>query len=232
MCEHQRKLVAWLDQELGHDESAEMERHVESCAECRRLAAVYKQVGAAVVAYADEMAAASDHGKAKIWQAGGTGMALRAGAAAAVAIALLIFLVPRGFYSHGVNLHIGYSHIGYSHGVTPKTQLHTQQQPAVTSRPAPTVQEPSQEAALSPATTAQTARRRKMPVVAKNRYAGWPPNEDEPGITIAIPGDAMFPPGAVPEGVDFVAELNVAPEGWARQLRMQPELVTYQRRTR
>ncbi len=36
---------------------------------------------------------------------------------------------------------------------------------------------------------------------------------DQPMIQIAIPADEMFPPGAVPEGMHFVADLTIAP-GW------------------
>jgi hypothetical protein len=42
-----------------------------------------------------------------------------------------------------------------------------------------------------------------------------------PAIQIAIPGDAIFPPGAVPEGVNFVANLSLA-DGSVQGLRLQP----------
>jgi hypothetical protein len=44
----------------------------------------------------------------------------------------------------------------------------------------------------------------------------------ESAIQIAIPADAMFPPGAVPEGVSFVAELSIAADGSVQNLRLQP----------
>jgi len=44
----------------------------------------------------------------------------------------------------------------------------------------------------------------------------------EPAIQIAIPAEAIFPPGAVPEGVNFVAELSIAADGSAQGLRLQP----------
>jgi hypothetical protein len=43
----------------------------------------------------------------------------------------------------------------------------------------------------------------------------------EPAIQIAIPGDAMFPPGALPEGVSFVAELSVAADGSPERIHLQ-----------
>ena len=44
----------------------------------------------------------------------------------------------------------------------------------------------------------------------------------EPAIQIAIPAEAMFPPGAVPEGLTFIADLSMAADGSAQGLRLQP----------
>jgi hypothetical protein len=41
----------------------------------------------------------------------------------------------------------------------------------------------------------------------------------------------MFPPGAVPEGINFVAELSIAQDGSAQRLRLQPRLVGWERRS-
>jgi hypothetical protein len=51
----------------------------------------------------------------------------------------------------------------------------------------------------------------------------------EPAIEIAIPSDAMFPPGAVPEGVSFVADVTLGADGSAERLRLQPRLVKFER---
>ncbi len=49
--------------------------------------------------------------------------------------------------------------------------------------------------------------------------ANW--TSDEPAIQIAIPVEAMFPPGAVPEGITFIADLSMAPDGSIQGLRLQ-----------
>lgn len=41
-------------------------------------------------------------------------------------------------------------------------------------------------------------------------------------VEIAIPAEAMFPPGAVPEGMNLVAELSIAPDGSVEGLRLRP----------
>jgi anti-sigma factor RsiW len=40
-------------------------------------------------------------------------------------------------------------------------------------------------------------------------------------IQIAIPAEAMFPPGAVPNGINFIAELTIASDGSVKQVRLR-----------
>jgi anti-sigma factor RsiW len=40
-------------------------------------------------------------------------------------------------------------------------------------------------------------------------------------IEIAIPAEAMFPPGAMPNGVNFVADVRIAPDGSVQQVRLR-----------
>jgi Putative zinc-finger len=66
---------------------------------------------------------------------------------------------------------------------------------------------------LTPVHRAHATAHRKAPT------ANWA--MAEPAIQIAIPADAMFPPGAVPEGVNFVANLSLA-DGSVQAIRLQP----------
>jgi anti-sigma factor RsiW len=52
----------------------------------------------------------------------------------------------------------------------------------------------------------------------------------EPSIQVAIPAESMFPPGAVPEGVNFTAEVTFGPDGSAQQIRLRPHLIEFERR--
>jgi anti-sigma factor RsiW len=58
--------------------------------------------------------------------------------------------------------------------------------------------------------------------------ANWQPAE--PAIQISIPAESMFPPGAVPEGVNFIADLSIAADGSAEQIRLRPRLMEVERR--
>lgn len=66
------------------------------------------------------------------------------------------------------------------------------------------------------------------PQPGKNQIANWPPTE--PAIQIAIPAESMFPPGAIPEGVNFTADLSIAADGSAQQIRLRPRLLGFERR--
>ena len=40
-------------------------------------------------------------------------------------------------------------------------------------------------------------------------------------IQIAIPAEAMFPPGALPDGINFIADLRIAPDGSVKQVSLR-----------
>jgi anti-sigma factor RsiW len=66
----------------------------------------------------------------------------------------------------------------------------------------------------------KTARRRHTISRVSSQNANWLPAETR--IQIAIPADAMFPPGALPEGISFIADLSIAADGSAQRLHLQP----------
>ena len=61
-------------------------------------------------------------------------------------------------------------------------------------------------------------RRHAVPLV-QERPVKW--QSTETAVQIAIPAEAMFPPGAMPEGMNFIAELSIAPDGSVQQLRLR-----------
>jgi len=80
---------------------------------------------------------------------------------------------------------------------------------------------------VSPAIIPETApkpvkavHRRRGIAPAKIPNANWV--QPETAIQIAIPVEAMFPPGAVPEGIIFIADVRMATDGSVQGLRLQP----------
>jgi hypothetical protein len=62
--------------------------------------------------------------------------------------------------------------------------------------------------------------RRRGIAPAKTANANWA--LPETAIQIAIPVEAMFAPGAVPEGITFIADVSMAADGSVQGLRLQP----------
>src|SRR6202043_2129345 len=62
---------------------------------------------------------------------------------------------------------------------------------------------------------------RKRPAVPpiQEHPVKWQPTET--AVQIAIPADAMFPPGAMPKGMNFIAELSIAADGSVEQVRLR-----------
>jgi Putative zinc-finger len=65
-----------------------------------------------------------------------------------------------------------------------------------------------------------TVLRPRVPKRVRAQAAAWQPAERT--IQIIIPADALFPPGAFPEGVGFVADLRLASDGSASGLALRP----------
>lgn len=209
MCEFSEKLVAWLDRELAAEESAEVERHLEVCAPCRSRVDTYKRVSAGFDAYCENALASSARRSTNPW----TAVVAAAGAAATLAALFLLW---------------------------PKTPV---RQPAVqVSRQVPVASTAAAASApLSCVRSAPAVRRRPSTPPAQPRPKNVEPAASpaqntsfapqEPVIQISIPADDMFPPGAVPQGMHFIADVTISPDGSAERLRLRPRLAGFERST-
>jgi anti-sigma factor RsiW len=193
MCDAETNLVAWLDGELPAEEAVSVERHVAMCGECRGRIVAFRRVSENVDLYCDAVMAVKARPRVPRWTMPGL-------AFAAAAIVLFV-VVPRT-------------------SVPPPPVL------------TPTISDASTNARNSAATISaaetspRTAKLRRTihqrPHVGSAinaEAAKWQPNET--AVQIAIPADAMFPPGAMPKGLNFVAELSIAPDGSVRQVRLR-----------
>jgi len=207
MCDFSGKLIAWLDQELPAGEAAEVERHLADCSQCRSDAETFKQVSGELDAYCDSAIASSGRRAALRWAP----VASAAGAVAA--LAALFLAMPR-------------AHVQPPAFHAPQTVISASSAALAAGVPA----------SIS---SIQKTRRRlsAIPASIRNVNSAPAPNQnaglqlDQPMIQIAIPADEMFPPGAVPEGMNFVADLTIGPDGSAERLRLRPRLAGFERRT-
>jgi anti-sigma factor RsiW len=76
--------------------------------------------------------------------------------------------------------------------------------------------------------TTQATKLAQAKAGAQAEETDWAPTE--PALEIAIPADAILPPGAAPEGVSFDADVTIAPDGSAQQVRLRPRLTEFERR--
>jgi anti-sigma factor RsiW len=65
----------------------------------------------------------------------------------------------------------------------------------------------------------KSIRRRHAVPPVQERPVKWQPTET--AVQIAIPADAVFPPGAMPKGMNFIAELSIAPDGSIQEVRLR-----------
>lgn len=214
MCEFSVRLIAWLDHELPAEQAAKVERHVRVCHECRTEVEVYRQVSETIDAYCDAaLVMRVGRRSNRFWRP-----VLAATAAAAAAV--LLFSLPRTEERLRALFSLAPDGI-------PAIAL---KMPAV---PVPGVEKKSTAASPTEKRPKRVSHRRlqdkpgPLPI-SPDRNANWFPI-DAP-VSIAIPADALFPPGAFPEGVGFVADVNLRADGSAQRLRLQPQLVGFQTR--
>lgn len=207
MCDYSGKLIAWLDRELSADEAAEVERHLEFCSECRSDTDAFRRVSREFDAYCDAAMASSE-------RRGVLRRVLLVSGAGAVAALVALFLAmsqtrvaPPAFHPQQAEIAASTSAVpsGVSPSARPIRNVHLRQ-------------------TVTPASV-----RNANSAPAQNQDVYMMP--DEPMIQIAIPADEMFPPGAVPEGMHFVADLTIAADGSAERLSLRPRLAGFERRT-
>lgn len=199
MCERSGKLAAFLDRELDDAEMARIEQHLEGCADCRKQLSKYQQASNSFYAYCNEVVLAAQTRRERPRWM----VPVISGAAVTALAAAMVLLLLR-----------------------PKTET-----PSVPTAIKVAPSRASETAAtLEPPPARVTSLRVHRPQVApraRTEAVDW--MSAEPAIEIAIPADSMFPPGAVPDGFSFTADVSFAPDGSAQQMRLRPRLVSFQK---
>jgi len=213
MCDFSGKLIAWMDRELPAEQAAEVESHIEACPECRGQLDAYMRVSGGIEAYCDETMTSSGPR--------GTGIPLLAPAisvAAALAIIVAFFFTwsrtrvePRALQS--------------SQSAVVASPFIAAENPSASARP---IEHLHRQQVVTPAGNFSQGRHLAS-TAAQTQIAGALPEESM--IRIAIPAEEMFPPGAVPEGMNFVADVTIAPDGSAERMRLRPQLAAFERST-
>src|SRR6266481_2748884 len=207
MCDFSGKLIAWMDRELSEEEAAAVERHLDACSECRFEVEAYKRVSSKIDAYCNEAMTSNVRRGDPRW------VPVVSAVGAVAAVVALFFVWPRtpfqppAFQPSKVVVSVSAADTtdGLPARVRPIQKIHRRQ-------------------VVTPVQIHNT-----IAATVQNQDAYIPANE--PMIQIAIPADEMFPPGAVPEGIHFTADLTIAADGSAERLRLSPRLAVFERRT-
>lgn len=211
MCDFAGKLIALLDQELAEDDAAAVKRHLQGCPECRRRFEEYRHMSDAFDRYCDAcceaVAVSQPRGEFRRRVLAISGVAV----AAAVA---MFFLFPLRW-----RVQPGAAPIAPVVDVTKTLLPQADAAQPISSEVRPIARSKRQKG---------TEQVKQKATERQSVEPGW--LASEPAVEIAIPADAIFPPGAVPEGVGFTADVMIAPDGSAQQIRLRPQLTEFERR--
>jgi len=214
MCDFTEKLMAWVDKELSDNDAAAVERHLQGCPECRDRLDTYRQLSGAFDRYCDAYCDAVTASKPGLKLTRGV-LTISGGVAVAAAVAMFFTLAARWRVEPAAPS---------AAPILTVIDVAKTLPPAHVAQPAPAV--------IRPAARIESRRRAEQ---AKQAAAQRPSEEtswlaSEPAVEVTIPADAIFPPGAVPEGVGFTADVMIAPDGSAQQVRLRPQLREFERR--
>jgi hypothetical protein len=221
MCDDSKRLIAWMDGELGESESAEVEQHVRACAACREWVAYYEIASREFASYYETTTQARpvvQSRKIAPW------VPVAAAVAAVAAMLVIAFVVRAGKQAPTVQ-----------QAAAAPAKSNAGMENLVVHPPVKQDGTADKEVAkaevfqgLKPGTDrapSGTAKGRALIQSVKGAGSSGTKIEwamAEPAIQIAIPADAMFPPGAVPEGVTYIANVSLGGDGSVQGLRIQP----------
>ena len=214
MCDFAKKLMAWLDRELPDDDAVTVERHLQGCPECRDRVEAYRRVSGAFDRYCDaycDAVTASKPGRRLTRPV----LTISGGVAVAAAVAMFFLLAARSRVQPAA---LGAAPIPAVVDAAKVLPLAHEAQPV-----------PAEIRPVAQAKRRKGAEQVKQAVTQRQSdETSW--LASEPAVEIAIPADAILPPGAVPEGVGFTADVMIAPDGSAQQVRLHPQLTEFERR--
>jgi hypothetical protein len=222
-----------MDGEAEPREAADIERHVADCVECQNCIAEFRKVSRLFDEYGEAMAGESERMAARRWAPVLCGVA----AVAAGLVALVLTLpkakvvqpeTPRATLN--VSVAGGNAAISGPVSTTAKKETpstvgeigHSAQRQTIRAH-----RGSGERVGWRTASSPDCSRQGCVPIQTSRGVADS--ESSEAAIQIAIPAEAMFPPGAMPEGVTFVADVSIGADGSVEQLRLRPRLVRFER---
>lgn len=221
MCNFSGKLVAWMDGELEPQDAAAVKDHLEFCAECRGDFDACRRASDELNAYFNETPAA----EAREWPLRTVALASATGALAALVGLLLLWPRMQTEPQRFAVPHAPAAVSAESAGVAQNAM-------AAALRPNESSMEKVRRRPVTSAENGRTQIRQQQSSLPKKTDVTAYELPDQAVVEIAIPADEMFPPGAVPAGMNFVADMTIAADGSAERLQVRPRLAGFERSTK
>jgi anti-sigma factor RsiW len=233
MCDLSKEVVALIDGELSADETRQLERHLQTCDECRGRAEEYRRAGRAFEAYCDAYCEALTESKPRFGLIHWLPAISAATAMAAVAAVLLLFTprtrVPRlVIRAPAPPLHIAlYSLPARTPGEEAAMKRHRRE---ATGLPNGLHHRRRFGSARSSAGFSRSSEDQQTArSLAQTRSEEADSSFGAPAVQVAIPADSLFPPGAVPPGISFTADIAIEPDASAQRISLRPRLAQFER---
>jgi hypothetical protein len=222
MCDDSKRLIAWMDGELGESEAAEVEQHVKTCAACRECVASYEAASRQFASYyiATTQARVKPIAKhrAPMWVPVVTAVAA---VAAMLAIAFVVRTAKQAPTIQQAAAAPAKSNAGMEPLVVhPLVKQDGTADKEITKAAFPQGLRPRIARVRSGTAESHALIQNVSGAGSRSAKTEWA--MAEPAIQIAIPADAMFPPGAVPEGVTYIANVSLGGSASVQGLGIQP----------
>lgn len=215
MCEFSQGLVAWLDGELPEGDAAKIERHLVECGQCRGRLSAFRQASDAFEEYCKTYADTGAPAKAAKHRRISIRPARTIYGAAAIAAGIAVFFLATA------PLH------------SPRSAPAEIASAAAASQPVEVAQKgPASQpgAVASPRATPNPEESGSAQIEGSRSQEDTNALGGEAAVEIAIPADDIFPPGAVPAGVSFTADVTMGSDGSAEQIRLRPQFTEFERK--
>jgi hypothetical protein len=219
MCKYSEHLIAWMDGELAENEAAELEQHVRVCAGCRECLSSYEAASREFAGYYE----ATTQAQAVIRSRKVSPWVPVAAAAAAVAAMLVFAFVLRAAKQAPTVQQAAAAPAKSSAGMETLVVHPLVKQDGTADKEITKAESPQGLKRSAGPVRIGTANSRALMRSAHGTGSSGAKNDwamAEPAIQIAIPADAMFPPGAVPEGVTYIANVSLGPDGSVQGIQL------------
>jgi hypothetical protein len=201
MCSASEKLIAWLDGELAASDAVAIKNRLRGCAECRGKLTQYKRLSKMVDAYSDAAL------ESRVRFSSRAASAAVSAAATAAILAAVFLLWPQRMPPLPAESAVLSAAVSEAPAAAPLAIAAHSGNKARARLGAHHKMKAEERRSFEPPAIEATAGALDF------RAPASAPAVAVPSIEVVLPAASLFAPGAIPEGVEFVADLSLAADG-------------------